>query len=180
VLQAVDVVHPWTLDPSTGRELAPFTTFSIAMIQRQSGGRLPLFVRGLQAFRRLRPGDRVLVAEACNHNRITDLCNDISMVQVGWGGGGCVGALVWGMRPACATTGGFAAPPPPSLLAARAAPMNYARRRLPLSHQIPAKVAEAGGPGVVVEHAFGREFPELDAEGRAVAGVAAAVPNVFA
>ena len=27
-------------------------------------------------------GDRVLVAEACNHNRITDICNDIGMVQV--------------------------------------------------------------------------------------------------
>ena len=34
-------------------------------------------------------GDRVLVAEACNHNRITDICNDIGMVQVGGGEGRC-------------------------------------------------------------------------------------------
>lgn len=27
-------------------------------------------------------GDRVLIAEACNHNRITDVCNDIGMVQI--------------------------------------------------------------------------------------------------
>ena len=27
-------------------------------------------------------GDRVLVAEACNHNRITDSCNDIGLVQI--------------------------------------------------------------------------------------------------
>lgn len=33
--------------------------------------------------RALQAGDRVLVAEACNHNRITDICNDIGMVQVG-------------------------------------------------------------------------------------------------
>jgi hypothetical protein len=30
----------------------------------------------------LGPGDRLLVAEACNHNRITDHCNDIGMVQI--------------------------------------------------------------------------------------------------
>lgn len=43
----------------------------------------------------LQAGDRVLIAEACNHNRITEMCNDIGMVQVGtrglwygWGAGG--------------------------------------------------------------------------------------------
>jgi hypothetical protein len=56
-------------------------------------------------------GDRVLVAEACNHNRITQLCNDIGLVQ------------------------------------------------------IPAKIEATAGGGVVVEHAFGREFPELDDPG---------------
>ena len=41
--QAMDIVHPWTLDAS-GVPLLPITTFSIAMIHRQSGGKLPLFV----------------------------------------------------------------------------------------------------------------------------------------
>jgi hypothetical protein len=43
LLQAMDIVHPWTLDAS-GQPLLPITTFSIAMIHRQSGGKLPLFV----------------------------------------------------------------------------------------------------------------------------------------
>ena len=51
------------------------------MIQRQSSGKLPLFAEGLRAYKALKPGDRVLIAEACNHNRITDICNDIGMVQ---------------------------------------------------------------------------------------------------
>lgn len=109
--QAVDILHPWTLDPQTGEELVPFTTFSIAMIHRQSRGQLPLFVEGLEAFKRLKSGDRVLVAEACNHNRITEICNDIGMVQ------------------------------------------------------IPQKVEAQGGRGVIVDHAFGREFPELEEGG---------------
>ena len=32
--QAVDILHPWTLG-ADGSELVPFTTFSIAMINRQ-------------------------------------------------------------------------------------------------------------------------------------------------
>jgi hypothetical protein len=55
-VQAVDILHPWTLDPSTGAELAPFTTFSIAMIHRQSRGQLPLFVAGLERFKALKVG----------------------------------------------------------------------------------------------------------------------------
>ena len=51
--QAVDVVHPWTLDDS-GAELLPFTTFSIAMIQRQSQGQLPLFVEGIERYKTLK------------------------------------------------------------------------------------------------------------------------------
>ena len=73
-------MHPWTLG-ADGQPLAPFTTFSICMIQRQSSGKLPLFAEGLRAYKALKPGDRVLIAEACNHNRITDICNDIGMVQ---------------------------------------------------------------------------------------------------
>lgn len=82
-VQAIDVVHPWTLS-SGGQELLPITTFSIAMIHRQSGGRLPLFVEGLKVLQdsQLKGGDKVLIAEACNHNRITDHCNDIGMVQI--------------------------------------------------------------------------------------------------
>ncbi|KAL4444885.1 hypothetical protein ABPG77_003935 [Micractinium sp. CCAP 211/92] len=119
--QAVDVLHPWTLDPQTGQELVPFTTFSIAMIHRQSRGQLPLFAQGLQAFKNLKAGDRVLVAEACNHNRITDICNDIGMVQ------------------------------------------------------IPQKLQAQGGRGVVVEHAFGREFPEIEEDGGGLGSYALAV-----
>jgi len=40
-------------------------------------------VEGIKALERgIGPGDRVLIAEACNHNRITDHCNDIGMVQI--------------------------------------------------------------------------------------------------
>jgi len=105
--QAVDIVHPWTLD-AAGKPLVPFTTFSICMINRQSDGQLELFAQGLKAYDSLRPGDRVLIAEACNHNRITDICNDIGMVQ------------------------------------------------------IPRKIGQQVGKGVLLDHAFGREYPELD------------------
>jgi biotin synthase-like enzyme len=118
--QAVDIVHPWTMDSSSGEQLVPFTTFSIAMVQRQSRGALPVFAAGIEAFKNLKPGDRVLVAEACNHNRITELCNDIGMVQI------------------------------PQKLQAAVSGGN-------------------GGSGdddesrrVIVEHAFGREFPEIE------------------
>ncbi|GLI60361.1 hypothetical protein VaNZ11_002485 [Volvox africanus] len=80
--QAVDVVHPWTLDPDTGRPLVPFTTFSICMAYAMSGGRLDAWVGGLEALEGLQEGDRVLISEACNHNRITKECNDIGMVQL--------------------------------------------------------------------------------------------------
>lgn len=88
--QAVDVVHPWTLDVDTDKPLVPFTTFSIAMIQRQLGGNREeglchfkkFAIQGIQAAQRLVKGGRVLIAEACNHNRITQQCNDIGMVQI--------------------------------------------------------------------------------------------------
>lgn len=112
--QAIDIVHPWTLDAS-GTPLLPITTFSIAMAHRQSGGRLSLFVDGLRAVisegggAGLVASDRVLIAEACNHNRITSDCNDIGMVQ------------------------------------------------------LPQKLkAMCGGQGPVIEHAFGREYPEVE------------------
>ena len=84
ILQAIDIVHPWTMGVN-GEPLVPLTTFSICMIHRQSGGRLPLFAEGIKAMKALKSGDRVLIAEACNHNRITDICNDIGMIQVRMG-----------------------------------------------------------------------------------------------
>ncbi|CAG9463417.1 unnamed protein product [Pedinophyceae sp. YPF-701] len=105
--QAMDVVHPWTLGPD-GKPLIDVTTFSIAMMHRQSGGQLPLFARGMERYKQLKAGDRVLIAEACNHNRITDACNDIGMVQ------------------------------------------------------IPQMIERHAGPGVVLDHTFGREFPDLE------------------
>jgi [FeFe] hydrogenase H-cluster radical SAM maturase HydE len=87
--QAVDIVHPWTLEVDTGKPLVPFTTFSIAMIQRQLGGKREkeghfkkFAIQGIEAAQRLERGGRVLIAEACNHNRITQQCNDIGMVQI--------------------------------------------------------------------------------------------------
>ncbi|KAG2427918.1 hypothetical protein HXX76_011905 [Chlamydomonas incerta] len=110
--QAIDVVHPWTLDRASGRSLVPITTFSIAMAYQQNGGRLDPFVEGLEALETLKEGDRVLISEACNHNRITSACNDIGMVQ------------------------------------------------------IPNKLEAAlGGKKLQIEHAFGREFPELESGG---------------
>lgn len=73
--QAIDVVAPWT---AAVPGLA-VTTFSVAMANYLSGGRLAMFVDGLRAFDALRPGDAVLVCEACNHDRIED---DIGTVQI--------------------------------------------------------------------------------------------------
>eukprot|EP00727_Mastigamoeba_balamuthi_P006183 m51a1_g2184 putative hydrogenase maturase protein F (488) ;mRNA; f:108401-110712 len=102
--QAMDIVHPWTLDKS-GRETVPITTFSVAMINYLSRGKLARFVDGVRVFESLRNGDSVLICEACNHNRILD---DIGVTQ------------------------------------------------------IPNLIAKRFGPGVTVEHAFGREYQERD------------------
>ena len=85
----------------------PLTTFSVMMAQHLSGGRLEPLARAAAQLDKLRAGDRVLICEACNHDRLTDTCDDIGTVQL------------------------------PRLLARRA-------------------------PGVVVEHACGREFPTDD------------------
>ena len=116
----------------------------------------------------LQAGDRVLVAEACNHNRITDVCNDIGMVQVRvWGCG--AGKLINPAASAPVTDRqahrqGKALQSPQTL-------SMFPRHPSPCPcpcccprcccPQIPGKIAEQGGRGVVVEHAFGREFPEL-------------------
>lgn len=116
----MDIVHPWTLDEA-GNELLPITTFSIAMAHRQSGGKLAVFVEGLRALRKLQAGDKVLISEACNHNRITDNCNDIGMVQIpnfvhklcgpqvgGWVGGEQVSLLL--LAPVSCISGRHRAP----------------------------------------------------------------------
>lgn len=71
--QAMDLMHRWTPDD------IPLTTFSIMMINYVSQGRLASFVRGIGALDRLQDGDRVLIAEACNHSRVAE---DIGTVQI--------------------------------------------------------------------------------------------------
>ncbi|MDZ7374811.1 MAG: [FeFe] hydrogenase H-cluster maturation GTPase HydF [candidate division KSB1 bacterium] len=69
--QAVAKVH---------RDVPPditFTTFSILFARYK--GDLPTFVRGLGAVQSLRPGDRVLIAEACTHHPSPD---DIGRVKI--------------------------------------------------------------------------------------------------
>jgi hypothetical protein len=77
--QAVDVVHPWT---ESLKEKVDMTTFSIALIHYMSGGRLQTYVDGLVTLLSLRPGDKILIAEACNHVRIPEACDDIGTVQI--------------------------------------------------------------------------------------------------
>jgi [FeFe] hydrogenase H-cluster maturation GTPase HydF len=55
----------------------PFTTFSILMARMK--GDLEQLARGVKAVERLRPGARVLIAEACTHHRQAD---DIGKVQI--------------------------------------------------------------------------------------------------
>lgn len=71
--QAMDVMHRW-VPPRI-----PLTTFSIMMIHQSSGGSLPLFMEGAGVLDELRAGDGVLIAEACNHDRIAE---DIGTVQI--------------------------------------------------------------------------------------------------
>ncbi|KPK32771.1 MAG: hypothetical protein AMS24_03225 [Chlamydiae bacterium SM23_39] len=70
--QAIDIIHPWT----RGLEI---TTFSIIMADIVSRGKLNLFVEGLKVLKSLKKGDKILIAEACNHNRIKE---DIGTVQL--------------------------------------------------------------------------------------------------
>ena len=71
--QAMDIMKDWTPD-----DLA-LTTFSIMMINYMSRGKLPEFVKGIRALNDLKPGDHILIAEACNHSRIKE---DIGTVQI--------------------------------------------------------------------------------------------------
>ena len=49
------------------------------MINYMSRGRLSEFVNGIMALNTLKPGDHILIAEACNHSRIKE---DIGTVQI--------------------------------------------------------------------------------------------------
>lgn len=71
--QAIDIMSRWVPD-----DIA-LTTFSIMMINSTSGGNLPLFARGADALDQLKKGDKVLIVEACNHDRIAE---DIGTVQI--------------------------------------------------------------------------------------------------
>ncbi|MCX6238159.1 MAG: 50S ribosome-binding GTPase [Bacteroidia bacterium] len=71
--QAMDIIKDWAPDDMA------LTTFSIMMINYMSRGRLNEFVCGIKALNSLKPGDHVLIAEACNHSRIRE---DIGTVQI--------------------------------------------------------------------------------------------------
>jgi hypothetical protein len=80
--QAIDVVHEWTKGDVGQAPRYDVTTFSIALINFMSGGHLQHYVDGLAAFLSLKPDDRLLIAEACNHVRIPEKCDDIGLVQI--------------------------------------------------------------------------------------------------
>jgi [FeFe] hydrogenase H-cluster maturation GTPase HydF len=71
--QAMDIMSQWT---PPGMML---TTFSIMMINYVSKGRLSDFYEGIKAMDGLKSGDKILIAEACNHSRINE---DIGTVQI--------------------------------------------------------------------------------------------------
>ena len=71
--QAMDLMSPWAPDDIM------LTTFSIMMINYVSRGRLAAFAKGIEAADTLQAGDKVLIAEACNHSRIAE---DIGTVQI--------------------------------------------------------------------------------------------------
>jgi len=71
--QAMDVMSRWCPDD------IELTTFSIVMINYMSGGKLALFAKGAESVDKLKSGDSILIAEACNHSRIGE---DIGTVQI--------------------------------------------------------------------------------------------------
>jgi hypothetical protein len=71
--QAMDVIGPWT--PAQTQ----LTTFSIMMINRQLDNNITSLVKGAQALLTLKDGDKILILEACNHDRKAE---DIGTVQI--------------------------------------------------------------------------------------------------
>jgi len=74
--QAIDIIHPWTLDDK-GSPLVDITTFSVIMAHQKAD--LSCFIKGINALEKLESNDKILIAEACNHNRIKE---DIGSVQI--------------------------------------------------------------------------------------------------
>lgn len=71
--QAMDILSKWAPADML------LTTFSIMMINYVSKGRIHEFYEGIEAMNHLKAGDKVLIAEACNHSRIQE---DIGTVQI--------------------------------------------------------------------------------------------------
>ncbi|MDP2983330.1 MAG: GTPase [Candidatus Latescibacter sp.] len=71
--QAIDLIDLWT------PEDIPVTTFSIIMAHHQSRGSLRTLAQGLSVMKTLESGDRVLIAELCNHDRKAE---DIGTKQI--------------------------------------------------------------------------------------------------
>jgi len=71
--QAMDIMSKWTPDD------IQLTTFSIMMINYVSKGRLNEFYEGVKTLENFHAGDRILIAEACNHSRIKE---DIGLMQI--------------------------------------------------------------------------------------------------
>jgi hypothetical protein len=71
--QAMDIMKDWAPDDML------LTTFSIMMINYVSRGKLSGFHEGISALEQIKAGDRILIAEACNHSRIKE---DIGTVQI--------------------------------------------------------------------------------------------------
>ena len=71
--QAMDIMKDWT--PAD----IGLTTFSIMMINYMSRGRLSDFAGSVRTIDAMKPGDTLLIAEACNHSRIKE---DIGTVQI--------------------------------------------------------------------------------------------------
>jgi len=74
--QAIDIIHPWTLDKKN-KPIIDITTFSIIMASQQ--GDLNHFLDGIEVLKKLKKNDKILIAEACNHNRIKE---DIGTFQI--------------------------------------------------------------------------------------------------
>lgn len=71
--QAIDVIADLVPDKIS------LTTFSIMMINHTSQGDLKSFFEGAKVISKLKRGDKVLIVEACNHDRIAE---DIGVVQI--------------------------------------------------------------------------------------------------
>lgn len=71
--QAMDILDLWV------SENIMLTTFSVMMANYMGYGDLELLTDGLEAFSRLKDGDKILIMEACNHNR---KCDDIGTRQI--------------------------------------------------------------------------------------------------